>query len=142
MGRMAGKSFKFLSSIHRVLFRLTGARLGSRFLGVPILLLTITGRKTGRQRTTPLMYFNDGEDLLIVASKGGHPSHPEWYLNLVANPDVMVQVGGEKIKMRSYTATDDERSRLWPQVVKGYNGYGEYQSKTTRKIPVVILRRK
>lgn len=142
MGRMAGKSFKFISSIHRVLYRLTGARLGSRFLGVPILLLTVTGRKTGRQRTTPLMYFNDAEDLLIVASKGGHPSHPEWYLNLVANPDVMVQVGREKIQMRSFTANDDERSRLWPQVVKGYNGYGEYQSKTTRKIPVVILKRK
>ncbi|MBI3024026.1 MAG: nitroreductase family deazaflavin-dependent oxidoreductase [Thaumarchaeota archaeon] len=139
---MAGKSFKFLSSIHRVLYRLTGARLGSRFLGVPILLLTVTGRKTGRQRTTPLMYFNDGENLLIVASKGGHPSHPEWYLNLVANPDVIAQVGREKIQMRSSTATDYERSRLWPQVVKAYSGYGEYQSKTARKIPVVILKRK
>ena len=142
MGRMADKSFKFLSSMHRFLFRLTGARLGSRFLGVPILLLTVKGRKTGKQRTTPLMYFNDGEDLLIVASKGGHPSHPEWYLNLVANPDVTAQVGREKLQMRSVTATENERSRLWPQLVRGYKGYEEYQSKTARKIPVVILKRR
>ena len=139
---MADKSFKFLSSIHTALYRLTGARLGSRLLGVPILLLTVTGRKTGKKRTIPLMYFNDGEDLLIVASKGGHPSHPEWYLNLVANPDVIVQVGREKLQMRSVTATENEKSRLWPQVVKAYKGYEEYQSKTTRKIPVVILKRR
>ncbi len=139
---MADKSFQFFSSMHRIIYRLTGARLGSRLFGVPILLLTVTGRKTGSQRTTPLMYFNDGEDLLIVASKGGDPRHPEWYLNLVANPDVMVQVGRKKMQMRAFTATDDERSRLWPQVVKAYGGYAGYQSKTARKIPVVILKRK
>lgn len=122
---------------------MSGGRLGRRAFGASILLLTVTGRKTGKQRTVPLMYFrdkdNDSTNLLIVASKGGDPKHPEWYSNLVANPNVIVQIGREKLPMRAVTATKEEKSKVWPQIVKAYKGYEEYQQKTTRDIPVVIL---
>ncbi|MBM3897498.1 MAG: nitroreductase family deazaflavin-dependent oxidoreductase [Thaumarchaeota archaeon] len=139
---MANLSFKFFSSIHVAMYKLSGGRLGTRVLGVSILLLTVKGRKTGKQRTTPLMYFRDGDNILLVASKGGHPRHPEWYVNLAANPDVMVQIGPEKLPMRASTASDEEKSRFWPQIVRTYKGYEEYQRKTTRNIPVVILKRR
>jgi deazaflavin-dependent oxidoreductase (nitroreductase family) len=87
------------------------------------------------------MYFKEGDDLLIVASKGGHPKHPEWYLSLVANPDVTVQIKREKLLMRAVAATEEEKSRLWPQIVKEYKGYDEYQQNTSRNIPVVILKK-
>ena len=135
-------SFKLLSSIHVALYRLSGSRIGARAFGNSVLLLTVIGRKTGKQRTTPLLYFSDGDNLLVVASKGGHPKHPRWYENLVANPDVMVQIGHEKMPMRAITATEDEKSRLWPEIVRSYKGYGEYQRKTTRNIPVVILKKR
>jgi deazaflavin-dependent oxidoreductase (nitroreductase family) len=139
---MANLSFKFFSSIHVSLYRLSGGRLGTQVFGVPILLLTVTGRKTGKQRTTPLMYFRDGDNLLLVASKGGHPKNPEWYANLVANPDVEVQAGREKLTMRAFTASEEEKSRFWTQIVKGYKSYDDYQKKTTRNIPVVILKKR
>ena len=135
-------SFKLLSSTHVALYRLSGGRLGTRAFGNSILLLTVKGRKTGKQRTTPLLYFRDDDNLLVVASKGGHPKHPEWYNNLVASPEVMVQIGHEKLPMRAATATEDEKSRLWPEIVRAYKGYGEYQRKTTRNIPVVILKKR
>lgn len=139
---MADTSFRILSSLHRLLYKLSGGRIGTQAFGVPILLLTVTGRKSGRQRTTPLMYFKEGDDLLLVASKGGHPKHPEWYVNLVANPDVVVQIRREKLQMRAFTAPEDEKSRLWPQIAREFKGYEEYQRKTTRNIPVVILRKR
>lgn len=135
-------SFKLLSSIHVALYRLSGSRIGARAFGNSVLLLTVIGRKTGKQRTTPLLYFRDGDNLLVVASKGGHPKHPRWYENLVANPDVMVQIGHEKMPMRAITATEDEKSRLWPEIVRAYKGYAEYQRKTTRNIPIVILKKR
>ena len=135
-------SFRLLSSIHVALYRLSGGRLGARAFGNSVLLLTVMGHKTGKQRTTPLLYFKDGNNLLVVASKGGHPKHPVWYKNLVANPDVMVQIGREKIPMRAATATEDEKSRLWPEIVRAYKGYEEYQRKTTRNIPIVILKKR
>ena len=135
-------SFKLLSSTHVALYRLSGGRLGTRAFGNSILLLTVKGRKTGKQRTTPLLYFRNADNLLVVASKGGHPKHPEWYNNLVASPEVMVQIGHEKLPMRAATATEDEKSRLWPEIVRAYKGYGEYQRKTTRNIPVVILKKR
>lgn len=139
---MSDVSFRLLSSIHRALYRVSGGRVGGRAFGVPILLLTVIGRKTGKQRTTPLLYLKDDDNLLVVASKGGNPKHPEWYLNLAANPDVVVQIGREKLPMRAFTATEEDKSRIWPQIVKAYKNYEEYQRKTTRNIPVVILKRR
>lgn len=124
---------------HESAYRATGGALGGRMAGMPVLLLTTTGRKTGRKRTTPLTYFEDGDQLVIVASYGGAPRHPSWYLNLTANPEVEVRRGRRTERMPARTATPEEKGRLWPLVTSKYRGYASYQEKTTRDIPLVIL---
>jgi proline iminopeptidase len=109
--------------------------------GSTILLLTTTGRKTGEKSTTPLIYTLDGDDPVIVASKGGAPEHPGWYRNLVKNPEVEVQIEGEKFRARARTAAGEERGRLWRQMNEMWPHYAEYQEKTDREIPVVVLER-
>jgi deazaflavin-dependent oxidoreductase (nitroreductase family) len=109
---------------------------------VPTLLLTTTGRKSGRELTLPLIFGQSGQDYVIVASKGGAPAHPAWYLNLDANPEVHVQVKADKFKANAHTANAEERARLWPLMVGIYGPYADYQKKTDRQIPVVVLRRK
>ena len=105
-----------------------------------MLLLDHVGAKSGTRRTAPLLYFPDGEDLVIVASKGGYPKHPAWYHNLMANPDTEVQVGAERRKVHARVATSEERERLWPRAVKSYHGYADYQERSKgREIPLVIL---
>ena len=110
--------------------------------GVPTLLLTTRGRKTGKLRRTALIYGKDGDNTIIVASRGGHPKHPLWYLNLTANPEVEVQVGAEKFKARAHTATPEEKAKLWPLMTSIWPDYNNYQKKTDREIPVVVLARK
>jgi deazaflavin-dependent oxidoreductase (nitroreductase family) len=127
--------------VNAALYKASGGKMGGSMKGAPILLLTTTGRKTGKSRTNPLLYLNDGDALVIVASVGGAPTHPVWFLNLKANPDVEVQIGNEKEKRRAREATPEERERLWPQLVAMYAGYAQYQQKTTRTIPVVLLER-
>lgn len=112
---------------------------GQLWRGYPALLLTMRGRKSGKLRRTALIYGRDGKNYLVVASKGGAPKHPFWYLNLVANPEVQLQVGAEKFTARARTATPEEKKRLWPVMVGIYPPYAEYQTKTNRDIPVVIL---
>ncbi len=131
---------KYGSQIHLFWYTLSGGIIGSHVSGAPVLLLTTTGRKSGRQRTTPLNYLQDGESKVLVASNGGNDQHPAWYLNLRANPDAEVQIGREKQRVRAGVAGDEERARLWPLVVQMYHGYGEYQKETKRKIPVVVLK--
>lgn len=121
------------------IYRATGGRLAGEFLGVPVMLLSTVGRKSGRRRETPLLYLRDGEKMVTVASKAGFPSHPAWYLNLCANPEVSVRVGGEELEMRAATASAEERERYWPQLTKLYPPYASYQKKTEREIPVVVL---
>ena len=104
-----------------------------------MLLLTTTGRKTGRPRTTPLFYMPDGDRVILVASYAGDDRHPQWFNNLVADPAVTVQIAGESRRMRAAVATPDEKARLWPRVVELYQGYEAYQRGTSRDIPVVIL---
>ncbi|HKQ84378.1 MAG TPA: nitroreductase family deazaflavin-dependent oxidoreductase [Steroidobacteraceae bacterium] len=106
---------------------------------VPTLILTATGRRTGRPQALPLIFGQAGKDYVLVASKGGAPEHPAWYLNLAANPEVELQVKGERLKARARTATGDERSRLWQSMAAIYPPYDEYQKRTTREIPVVVL---
>jgi proline iminopeptidase len=108
---------------------------------VPTLLLTTTGRKSGKPLTLPLIFGRSGEDYIVVASKGGAPNHPSWYLNLDADQDVQVQVKAEKFKARAHTAKGDERTRLWKMMIDIYRPYEQYQKKTEREIPVVVLRR-
>jgi deazaflavin-dependent oxidoreductase (nitroreductase family) len=108
---------------------------------VPTLLLTTVGRKSGRVLTLPLIFGQSGNDYVVVASKGGAPSHPAWYLNLEANPEVQVQVKADKFKARAHTADAAERAKLWPLMVGIYGPYADYQKKTDRQIPVVVLKR-
>jgi len=129
-----------VSRAHVAVFRLSSGRVAGRIAGgAPVLLLTTTGRKSGMQRTTPLLYLEDGGRYVVVASVGGAPKHPAWYLNLLANPSVTIDVGRRKLAVTASTAPTEERARLWPLLVRMYRGYADYQAKTTRKIPVVIL---
>jgi deazaflavin-dependent oxidoreductase (nitroreductase family) len=105
----------------------------------PALLLTTTGRKSGEKFIFPLFYGTDGDSYIVVASKGGAPEHPGWYRNLLAKPDVDVQVGTKKLKARARTATGDERARLWKKALEFWPPYADYALKTEREIPVVVL---
>ena len=122
-------------------FRTNGGKVGGQFEGAPMLLLTTTGAKTGRRLTSPLVYGKDGERLLIFASKAGAPTNPAWYHNLVANPTVTVEVGGETFEARASVVTGEERDRLYAEQAKRMPGFATYQQNTTRVIPVVALER-
>lgn len=117
------------------------ASLGGGKGMVPTLLLTTTGRKSGKPLTLPLIFGRSGSDYVVVASKGGAPEHPAWYLNLEANPLVQVQVKADKFSARAHTAKSQERAALWTKMVEIYGPYEHYQTKTDRQIPVVVLRR-
>ncbi|MFO1427257.1 MAG: nitroreductase family deazaflavin-dependent oxidoreductase [Steroidobacteraceae bacterium] len=106
---------------------------------VPTLILTTTGRKSGKPQTLPLIYGEAGRDCVIIASKGGAPEHPAWYLNLLANPEVGVQIKGTKLRARARIATGEERARLWKSMAAMYPPYDRYQARTQREIPVVVL---
>jgi deazaflavin-dependent oxidoreductase (nitroreductase family) len=112
---------------------------GHEWNGVPTLLLTTRGRSSGKLRRTALIYGRDGGSYLVVASKGGAPEHPNWYLNLVAEPQVEVQVGAEKLTARARIATPDEKPELWKRMASIWPDYDQYQTKTDREIPVVVL---
>ena len=128
---------------HARLYRATHGLIGHRVPGLPpMLLLDHVGAKSGTKRTAPLLYIRDGDDVVIVASKGGHPKHPAWFHNLRANPDTTVQIGSERRPVHSRVATPEERERLWPTVVAAYGDYARYQRRTGREIPLVILERR
>ena len=131
---------RVMSRLNTWAYRLTNGRIGGTYLhGVPVLLLTVVGRKTGRRLTVPLTYLKDGDRAVVAASRAGMDQHPLWYLNLVANPDVEVQMGGAVRPMRARTADDAQRADYWPKLVAANPDYGDYQARTERKIPVVIL---
>jgi len=131
---------RIMSALNAWIFRTSNGRLGAKFLrGAPVLLLTTVGRKTGVRRTTPLIYLADGANVVLVASKGGMSHHPLWYRNLEANPNVEVQIGSETRPMRARRATPDEKAALWPRLVAIYRDYDDYQARTERDIPVVVL---
>ena len=127
---------------HVKVYRETNGEQGYLWNGAPILLLTTTGRKSGQARTSALIFGRDGADLLLVASQGGAPTHPNWYHNLTANPDVEVQVEGDVFPATARTATGDEKSRLWSIMTDVWPNYDQYQERTDRQIPVVVLTRK
>ena len=132
-----------LMGLHTVAYRATRGVVGHRVPGgPPMLLLDHVGAKSGNKRTSPLVYAKDGDDVVLVASKGGNPKNPAWFHNLKANPDTTVQIGSEKRPVRARIATVAERKRLWPKVVEVYSGYDGYQKRTDRKIPLVVLERR
>ena len=126
---------------HVARYRETGGEHGHNWKGTTTLLLTTTGRRSGEQRTTPLIYQQYGDAYLIVASKGGAPDPPAWYLNLEKEPEVELQVEDEVFRARARTATADEKPDMWRTMTATWPAYDEYQSKTDREIPVVVLER-
>jgi deazaflavin-dependent oxidoreductase (nitroreductase family) len=129
------------TAFHETVFRVSNGRLLNRFGGMPVIVLTTTGRKSGRQRTTMLAVpVRDGDRLVIVASYGGDDRHPAWFLNLREHPEVKVTSDGRTHTMQAHVATTDEKAELWPRVVAAYKGYDDYQSRTERDIPLVVLK--
>ena len=122
-------------------FRANGGKVGGVWEGRPLLLLTTTGAKSGKQYTTPMMYLPDGNRLLVFASKAGAPTHPDWYHNLVAHPEVTVEVGPETYKATATVLTGEERDRLYARQAELYPQFADYEKKTIRVIPVVALER-
>jgi len=122
-------------------FRANGGKVGGQFEGAPLLLLHSTGAKSGQERVSPVMYRPDGDRYVIFASKAGAPTNPDWYHNLKANPEATVEVGTDEVQVTAHDAEGDERERLWSDQKQEYSGFADYESKTTRTIPVVILER-
>jgi deazaflavin-dependent oxidoreductase (nitroreductase family) len=127
--------------VHPMLYRWSGGRIGGAIGGMPVLLLTTTGRKSGAPRTTALTYLPRGDDFVVIASVLGEPRHPAWWLNLAAKPDATVQVGGTRHAVRARQAEGEEREALWRAVVAKTPDYDEYKARTSRRIPVVVLER-
>jgi deazaflavin-dependent oxidoreductase (nitroreductase family) len=129
-----------VNAIHRNAFNATKGRIGGRVAGMEAVQLTTIGRKTGEKRTSMLTApIVEGDTVVLIASYGGGPKHPQWYLNLRANPEVEMTRRGETTKMIARTAEPNERAEMWPRVVAAYKGYASYQEKTDREIPVVIF---
>ena len=131
--------WKAFTGFHVFLYRISGGRFGSQMRGFGVLLLTTTGRKTGKRRTMPLGYIRDGDSYVVIASNGGLDRHPAWYFNLQQNPNVQIQVRERTLDVKAETAQGDHRQRLWSQVLAEAPGYADYQTRTTREIPLVIL---
>ena len=140
---LADRTWPLLNRIvglHTAAYRATGGLLGHRVPGAPaMLLLDHIGARSGIVRTTPLAYAQDGRDLVLVASKGGHPKHPSWYHNLVAHPETSVQVGRERRGVRARVARPEERARLWALATSVYSGFDTYQERSDREIPLIVL---
>jgi len=130
---------RYLGALHRVVYSASGGRIGSRIWGLEIVLLTTTGRRSGRPRTVPLCSLRDGEAFVVIASYGGLDRSPSWWLNLRQEPRATVRLGRTTREVVAREATDDERERLWAQVTERAPGYLDYERRTTRRIPVVLL---
>jgi deazaflavin-dependent oxidoreductase (nitroreductase family) len=122
-------------------YRANAGRITGMFAGAPILLLTTTGAKSGREHVSPLAYTTDDGKLVVIASKGGAPTHPDWFHNLLANPDVTVELGAETFAARASVPEGEERQRLYDQQAAQMPNFAEYQRNTERQIPVVVLER-
>jgi deazaflavin-dependent oxidoreductase (nitroreductase family) len=139
---MAESDDELFGAEHVRVYRETAGERGYHWRGTTILLLSTVGRKSGELRTTPLIHRSDGERWVVVASKGGSPENPGWYENLKANPEVTIQVRGEELAVRASDAEGEERARLWALMAEVWPAYDDYQAKTEREIPVVVLTRR
>ena len=141
MGRVAKDTFlRVANVVHRELFKATDGRLGGSLVGMPALILTTVGRKSGQRRNTMLTApIMEGDLIVLVASYGGDDRHPAWFLNLRANPNVEVTMRGTTKPMHARIATSDEKNEMWPRITSAYRGYAGYQKRTARDIPIVIL---
>jgi deazaflavin-dependent oxidoreductase (nitroreductase family) len=125
--------------LHSSIYRSSDGRVWGTMFGGPVLLLNTTGRSSGQRRTTPLLYVKDGEDFVLMASNGGADRHPAWYLNLMANPDATVEIGDREARVRAEEAHGEEKAHLWQKMVEMYPTYDDYQKKTQREIPLLVL---
>jgi deazaflavin-dependent oxidoreductase (nitroreductase family) len=138
--RIAKPIIRAMSAINTWIYRASGGRLGGRWLyGAPICLLTTIGRKSGQPRTAPLLYLEDGQRVILVGSQGGMSKSPLWVANAEANPDVELEIGKVKRPMRARRGTSEEKSHYWPALCRMYPDYADYQAKTTRDIPILVL---
>ena len=136
---LADAGFRIMNRLHRAVLRSSGGRLLSRPFGMPVVELHTVGRRSGRPRVTMLTApVLEGERVVLVASKGGDDRDPDWFKNLIANPEIELIVGGRSRQLRARRATAEEKEELWPQVVAAYKGYGSYRQRTSRDIPLVI----
>ncbi len=122
-------------------YRTNGGKVTGQFAGAPLLLLTTTGARSGQSRTNPLAYSRDGDRLVVIASKGGAPTSPDWYHNLMAHPEATVEMGGERFPVRASFPQGEERTRLYDQQAAQMPNFAEYQRNTARQIPVIVLER-
>lgn len=139
---MTSSDDQLFGAEHVRVYRETGGERGYHWRGTTILLLTTTGRNSGQERTTPLIHRTDGDRWVIVASKGGAPEHPGWFENLQASPDAQIEVRGDVIPVRARVAEGEERERLWSLMTEVWPAYDDYQGKTDRRIPIVVLERR
>ena len=128
-----------ITAVHRFLFRISNGRLGGRMMGNDMLLLETVGRKSGRRREVPLLTVRDGQAWVVVASNAGDDRPPAWWLNLEARPEAAIRTAGQRRTVRARSASGEERARLWAKVVAAHSGYADYEQRTTREIPVVLL---
>ena len=136
---MADSDDELFGPEHVRVYRETGGERGYHWRGATILLLTTTGRTSGEERTTPLIHRTDGDRWVVIASKGGAPDHPAWYKNLEADPEATIQVQADELAVVASTAQGAERERLWQEMTEDWPAYDDYQGKTEREIPVVVL---
>ena len=139
MANLKDRVARLVTGGHSLLHRLSGGRLGGRIAGMPVLLLTTRGRRSGRPRTVPLTYLERRGAVVLVASYGGDDRHPAWYRNILASPEVEVTRGRHRRAMTARTASAAEKAELWPDVVAAYAGYERYRQRTRRDIPLVLL---
>lgn len=133
------RMLRVIGRVHTFLYQISGGRFTYSLLGRGMLLLTTTGRKTGRPYTTPLQYYKDGRDIIVVGSNAGNKRHTDWWLNLLAHPEADVQIKRKQRRVRAEEIVGEERERLWPRLVEWYPSYGKYQKRTDRRVPVVKL---
>jgi deazaflavin-dependent oxidoreductase (nitroreductase family) len=131
-------AMKYFARAHIWTYRRTNGRVGAKLLWFPAALITTTGRRSGQPRTTPTLYLDDGDRVILPASFGGRDSDPAWYLNLESNPEVHVQIGSRHLDLRARDATEDERKRYWPRLIRMYPPYRGYRQAADRVIPMVV----
>lgn len=139
--RLGYHTVQYLTGLNNVVYRLSAGRVAGHVpSGAPLMLLTTTGRKTGRERTVPLLYIEHEDAYVLVASRGGMSNHPAWYLNLQAHPYAVAEIGRDHVPVVAADATTEERAAVWPRLVDAYEHFASYQERTDRLIPVVMLR--
>ena len=138
--KVANVVVRWMTKANTWVYRATGGKVGNKFMrGAPVCLITTVGRKSGQKRTVALIYLQDGDDVVLVASKGGMEHHPQWYLNMEANEAVEVEIGTTVTPMKARRASDEEKAAYWPRLLDVYPDYADYQARTTRNIPVMVL---